>query len=101
MKHFSRLLVRRELIRHDMNMTQTRLSGLDIAFPLTLALSLGEREPAASRSDLPTARPASPVAGLSLRRQTILPLPQGEGRGEGEGRAYLTQPAVIPLAARN
>jgi len=49
-------------------------------FPLTPALSLGEREHLRQR-----ARKAG-GAGISERRATWLPLPEGEGRGEGEGR---------------
>jgi hypothetical protein len=50
----------------------------DALFPLTPALSLGEREP----------RPPSVAHAEGLRfavtRRSLLPLPQGEGRGEGE-----------------
>ncbi|MDD1749779.1 MAG: hypothetical protein LUO89_07870, partial [Methanothrix sp.] len=46
-------------------------------FPLTLALSLREREP-------PTVPPESPDAPrLADRLASILPLPKGKGRGEG------------------
>src|SRR3954471_5004091 len=46
-------------------------------FPLTPALSLGEREPT-----WPVSLQAEAV-GLFERLLTILPLPEGEGRGEG------------------
>ena len=71
------------------------------SFPLTLTLSLGEREQPSTRSE------RSGIAGfvtaswlleegmvvlqlnsgVSRTQRTILPLPEGEGRGEGE--AYL------------
>src|SRR5262249_31192018 len=51
---------------------------VEVAFPLTPALSLGEREP--PRTSL------APINGLGFagRLATIPPLPRGEGRGEGE-----------------
>jgi hypothetical protein len=49
-----------------------------IFFPLTLALSLGQREYALRTGD------PSPNAELVAARQEGLPLPQGAGRGEGE-----------------
>ena len=57
---------------------------LDVAFPLTLALSLGEREQRAHVSDFSSDYPANPAASFSVGRRRILPLPKGEGRGEGE-----------------
>ena len=47
-------------------------------FPLTPALSLGERE--GLRPHRPLTQPPGPIP----RRQPIPPLPEGEGRGEGE-----------------
>ena len=47
-------------------------------FPLTLALSLREREHRLPRRD------KSRRSGLARARRKILPLPQGEGRCEGE-----------------
>jgi len=47
-------------------------------FPLTLTLSLREREQASSTCD------NSNRVGHTDRLATILPLPEGEGRGEGE-----------------
>jgi len=50
------------------------------SFPLTPALSLGERE-----SRIPTLDKSERL-GRANRLETILPLPRGEGRGEGEGQ---------------
>src|SRR6266705_1134093 len=53
------------------------------SFPLTLTLSLGEREqPPPGACSAPNGL-ANSVAGIANRRRTILPLPWGEGRGEG------------------
>jgi hypothetical protein len=52
--------------------------------PLTLALSLGEREQLAKLSGFSIGCLANPDAGFRDRRPTILPLPKGEGRGEGK-----------------
>src|SRR3989442_15991115 len=53
-------------------------------FPLTLALSLRERERQASDWCLADCRWANSGAGVIERRWTVFPLPRGEGRGEGE-----------------
>ena len=82
------------------------------SFPLTLALSLGEREPltaslwssvtgcpiaAASRLSTKAARhPAG--ARLVQTRPGVLPLPEGEGRGEGKRDA---QTQVSALNAKD
>jgi hypothetical protein len=60
-------------------------------FPLTPALSLGEREPRRS----PLAE--SGRVGPANARAMILPLPKGEGRGEGEQRHQTV--TVIPTAS--
>src|SRR5258708_1465970 len=53
----------------------------DVSFPLTPALSLGERE---NRSPV---LPQSAFPLCSDSRITCLPLPEGEGRGEGKETA--------------
>ena len=53
-------------------------------FPLTLTLSLREREQQASDWCLAYGRWANSRTGVIERRWSILPLPKGEGRGEGE-----------------
>ena len=53
-------------------------------FPLTLTLSLGEREQQASDWCLADGRWANSAKGVIETRWTILPLPRGEGGGEGE-----------------
>ncbi len=64
-------------------------------FPLTPALSLGEREP---RRELPV---ISPLASLANALATVLPLPEGEGRGEGEDNVRQTvAPNVWKLVFR-
>ena len=63
-----------------------RLCEFATAFPLTLSLSLREREQRASDRCLADTRLANSGTGVSERRWNILPLPKGEGRGEGEPR---------------
>jgi Protein of unknown function (DUF3999) len=60
---------------------------LDIAFPLTPALSLGERGRRAGVFSFSNTRLVNPAASFSLWRTAILPLPKGEGRAEGKGRS--------------
>ncbi len=60
-------------------------SGTDASFPLTPALSLGERE------DLCPCDGMVGRSGFTRRRSSILPLPAGEGRGEGEGDARVAR----------
>src|SRR5438093_670551 len=61
-------------------------------FPLTPALSLGEREPRVpSRHNVERPGPLPDW-------EPILPLPKGEGRGEGEGAAQ--KPIIYLLSIR-
>ena len=53
-------------------------------FPLTLTLSLREREQQASDRCFADSRWADSCSCVIERRWTILPLPKGEGRGEGD-----------------
>src|SRR5713101_464333 len=82
-----------------------------VSFPLTLALSLRERERACCvvlGSDVtPTGTVRSAIqrrdtrttqrVRFATKRRAILPLPQGEGRGEGE--ATLETPIHLPAYA--
>src|ERR1039458_996394 len=53
-------------------------------FPLTLTLSLGEREPCSAIRD-------TLLSGRSFpARRSVLPFPKGEGWGEGKGDRRLT-----------
>jgi neutral ceramidase len=62
-------------------------------FPLTPALSLGEREP------LSIGRDASPSVSHIPALPSVLPLPKGEGRGEGEEGVRMSNHSVGLLAA--
>jgi len=53
-------------------------------FPLTLTLSLREREQEESAWYLARTCLANSGRGVIARWWSILPLPEGEGRGEGE-----------------
>ncbi len=61
-------------------------------FPLTLTLSLREREQQASDWCLADGPLATSGTGVIQNWWTILPLPRGEGRGEGE--RSVTHPTV-------
>ena len=63
----------------------------DDLFPLTPALSLGEREQLSPVFRDLGARSAMTALGLRERRDAILPLPEGEGWGEGERVALIFQ----------
>ena len=64
-------------------------------FPLTLTLSLREREQQAPDWWLADGCWANSGPGVTEMQWTILPLPRGEGRGEGELSA--SNPAVRPV----
>ena len=67
-------------------------------FPLTLTLSLREREQQAPDWSLANGSWANSGTGVIERRWTILPLPKGEGWGEGEQSvANLTVQSVTIL----
>jgi hypothetical protein len=85
------------------------ISGGCVSFPLTLALSLREREPPCcvflKSGVAPTGTVRSAIQGCDARRtrrvrfdtqrRAILPLPKGEGRGEGEkSRPRLPDPCA-------
>ena len=57
--------------------------AVEPSFPLTLALSFGEREQPAPGLCFARTGLAISVAGIDQRGRTILPHPLGEGRGEG------------------
>jgi hypothetical protein len=70
-----------------MSQVQTNLSGarsVGVPYPLTLTLSLGERGLQSSRSDYSATRMVNPVAGISLKQSTFLPL-LGERAGVRAG----------------
>ena len=64
-------------------------------FPLTLTLSLREREQQASDGCLADGCWADSAMGVIEKRWTFLPLPRGEGRGEGE--PSVVHPTVQPV----
>jgi hypothetical protein len=60
------------------------------SIPLTLTLSLREREQAAAGSVVREVRGADTALGFAEGQRSILPLPEGEGRGEGKGDSCCT-----------
>ncbi len=71
--------------------------AVEASFPLTLTLSLGEREQQPPGVCSAHSGLGNSVVSISERRRTILPLPKGEGRGEGE--YSVAYPAVHGLNA--
>ena len=59
-----------------------------VAFPLTLTLSLGERGQPGGRLGVRKVASANPAPVFARNQSVILPLPEGEGRGEGEGAIH-------------
>jgi len=105
------------LLRHLAQFVE--LSGLEniiVAFPLTPALSLGEREnrrlslgcsnaielsPQSDRSvELPNAGAAIGVFETIKRGEMRFPLPEGEGKGEGEQDIRVRRGAQLLSCAR-
>jgi hypothetical protein len=78
--------------RFDFEKTTRSGPREDVLFPLTLTLSLGEREQPAAAPWISAVLVANSVkrrsmnsdANLVVSRRMTLPLPKGEGRGEGE-----------------
>ena len=77
------------------------------AFPLTPALSPGEREPRSPSKAKPdnSSSPTAPTkqAGTESTKQlrAIPPLPAGEGRGEGEQRIQTRSALIAELASKH
>ena len=69
---------------------------VEASLPLSLTLSLGERERPAPRACFVQTFLVNSVLGVAQRYRTILPLPTGEGRGEGkENVVFATVPWLI------
>jgi len=64
-------------------------------FPLTLTLSLREREQQASGWRLADGCWPNSGSGVVARQWSILPLPKGEGGGEGERRVVYPTPQSV------
>jgi hypothetical protein len=73
----------RQLISINGPLFKTLLTG-NTAFPLTPALSPGEREKGTPSLDKANVSVKSEPSGPARMPRTVPPLPQGEGRGEGE-----------------
>jgi len=82
-------------LRTEESLGYATLCVVDRVFPLTLTLSLREREQLASNACLADGRWANSDTGVIDKRWTILPLPKGEGRGEGE--PSVVHPTVQPV----
>jgi hypothetical protein len=66
--------------------------GIDVIFPLTLALSPEEREQRLAVACLPDDHLEISDSRNSERRRMILPLLRGEGRGEGQAASFTIYP---------
>ena len=87
----SRLCVRvfrnsqaRSLCHYETDASSFALKKLDATFPLTLTLSLGEREQPLDIFLKPNRNRAEISPRFAKARRAVLPLPRGEGRGEGK-----------------
>ena len=69
---------------------------LGVTFPLTLTLSLGEREQPLEVFFKFKGHQAEFSGGLAKKLGMIPPLPKGEGRGEGEVCIHLTKTLIFP-----
>ena len=69
-------------------------------FPLTPALSPGERENRSPSPGKTTADSSSTTLQLSENRQRLSPLPGGEGQGEGKGDVQSPNISASPLPLR-
>ena len=66
--------------------------AVEPSFPLTLTLSLGEREQLPRVACLAHTGLADTFVGMAQRWCTILPLPEGEGWGGKQNVAHPTVP---------
>jgi 5-methyltetrahydrofolate--homocysteine methyltransferase len=66
-------------------------------FPLTPALSLGERENRSQSLGKPTTAFSSEASRISESEQRLSPLPKGEGRSEGKRGARAATDVIAPL----
>src|SRR5207247_6402144 len=71
------------LLTSRLDMRHSAVVVVEPSSPLTLTLSLGEREQPPTDACLAHTGLANSVASMARRRRTILPLPWGEGRGQG------------------
>ncbi|HEU5071733.1 MAG TPA: methionine synthase [Verrucomicrobiae bacterium] len=69
-------------------------------FPLTPALSPGEREKRSPLADENTAGFSSTTSRSSQSDQRLSPLPEGEGQGEGKGNVQSSNTPIPPLPLR-
>jgi hypothetical protein len=68
-------------------------------FPLTSALSLGEREKRSQLFGKAIVVNGSNAAQITESEQLLFPLPEGEGQGEGKGS--ILSPKRITISSRN
>ena len=72
---------------------------ISATFPLTLTLSLGEREQRLNILAFSNIALANPAGCQFMALERILPLPEGEGRGEGQAR--LLNPKITTSQTNN